>query len=249
MIAPLLDLLYGERCERCAALRTRRGWSTTGAPVRGLRSWDSPHLCASCAAELAGQPVVAYLGGVAAAAPPVYAARREDAGLVDLVGALKYRGLRGMAWPLGRLMVPAATAALAQVGQVDAFVALPLHARRQRERGFNQAELLARVVGQALGLPVLEGGLRRRRATGQQASLAAGDAPHRHGNVAGAFAARPPDATAPRRIALVDDLVTTGATWCEAARALSAAGWDVRWGLALGAAARLATLDTVAASS
>jgi predicted amidophosphoribosyltransferase len=250
VIAALLDLVYGERCARCAVARGGHPWTPPGPRVGGLRAWDAAHLCAACAGRLAGAPVVAHLSSLAWAAPPIFATRREDAELVDLVGELKYRGLRGLAWPLGRAMVAAATAALATAGPIDALVPLPLHPRRRRARGFNQAALLAAVVGRDLGLPVVTGCLRRRRATGQQASLAAGDAACRRDNVAGAFAARPPAAGQPARVALVDDLVTTGATWAEAAHALTLAGWDVRWGLALGVAARLAApaaLDMVGA--
>ncbi len=145
-------------------------------------------------------------------------------------------------------MVSAAATATAVAGPVDVLVAIPLHARRHRARGFNQAEVLARVVAGDLGLPVLRGCLRRCRATRQQAALAAGDADDRRGNVAGAFVASVPACVPPPRVALVDDLVTTGATWAAAAHALALAGWDVRWGLALGVAARLAApaaLDTV----
>jgi predicted amidophosphoribosyltransferase len=250
MITALLDVLYGERCARCAAPRAGHRWVAAGPRVDGLRPWDAPHFCAACADEMSGSCVAARVPGVSGDALPLFAARREDATLVNLVGAFKYRGLRGLAWPLGRLLLPAATTAAAQAGPVDALVALPLHARRRRARGFNQAEVLARVVAQELGLPVLAGCLQRCRATSQQAALAAGDTQRRRGNVADAFVAAPRSSAQPPRVALVDDLVTTGATWGEAARALTAAGWDVRWGLALGVAARLATpaaLDTLAA--
>lgn len=250
MIIALLDVLYGERCARCAAPRASCPWVAAGPRVPGLRAWDAPHLCAACAVEMAGACVAARVPASSGDPLAIYAARREDAALVDLVGALKYRGLRGLAWPLGRLLVPAATTAAAHSGPVEALIALPLHPRRRRARGFNQAELLARVVAREVGLPVLAGCVQRRRATSQQAALAAGDTPRRRGNVADAFVASPPAASQPRRVALVDDLVTTGATWAEAARALNAAGWDVRWGLALGVAARLAPpagLDTIAA--
>ncbi len=199
---------------------------------------------------MAGAPVTARLPLQPPGTPPIFAARREDAALVKLVGELKYRGLRGLAWPLGRLLVPVATAAAATAGPVDALVALPLHPRRRRARGFNQAEVLAQIVGRELGLPVAADCLRRCRATPQQAALAADDADRRRGNVARAFAASPPPSSRSPRVALVDDLVTTGATWAEGARALTLAGWDVRWGLALGVAARLAdpaALDMVGA--
>jgi predicted amidophosphoribosyltransferase len=250
VIAALLDFIYGERCAQCAASRAICAWTTAGPRVSGLRPWDAPHLCAACAAGLAGAFVVARLSGASASTPPIYAARREDAALVKLVGEFKYRGLRGLGWPLGRLMGPAAASAMAIAGPVDALVAMPLHPRRRRARGFNQADVLAQVVAWDLGLPVLTGCLRRCRATSQQAALAAGDTDRRCGNVAGAFVADAPSSGQLARVALVDDLITTGATWAAAESALAGAGWEVRWGLALGVAARLAdpaALDTVGA--
>jgi predicted amidophosphoribosyltransferase len=248
VIGALLDLVYGERCVRCAVSRANHRWAVAGPRVGGLRPWDAPHLCADCAATLVGAPVAAHLPGVLGVSPPIFAAAREDARLVELVGELKYRGLRGLAWPLGRAMVVAAHSARSIAGPVDVLVPLPMHPRRRRTRGFNQAELLAGVVAADLGLPVLTGCLRRQRATPQQAALAVDAGERRRDNVAGAFAAQAPTAGQAVRVALVDDLVTTGATWAEAARALTLAGWDVQWGLALGVAARLASpaaLDTV----
>ncbi|MDO9170544.1 MAG: hypothetical protein Q7W29_01795, partial [bacterium] len=105
---------------------------------------------------------------------------------------------------------------------------------RRRERGFNQAEALARAVGAEVDRPVRPELLRRRRATSQQAHFA-GDDPRRRRNVADAFAARPP-LDGRTRVALVDDLVTSGATLAAAAAALRAAGWTVVWSAAAGAA-------------
>jgi ComF family protein len=102
-------------------------------------------------------------------------------------------------------------------GAVDLVVPVPLHGARERERGFNQAAALAR----AMDLPVCHA-LVRRVATPPQASLS-GVA--RRSNLRGAFAlARHAPAVAGRRVALVDDVLTTGATLSAAAEALGAAG-------------------------
>ncbi|HEY0493654.1 MAG TPA: ComF family protein [Candidatus Dormibacteraeota bacterium] len=99
---------------------------------------------------------------------------------------------------------------------------VPLHPQRARQRGFNQAERLARSLGKALELPVQDG-LSRIRATGPQVGLAGRE---REANVAGAFSwvgrGTPPAVTG-----LVDDVCTTGATLLEAARALNTAGGSV----------------------
>jgi ComF family protein len=100
-------------------------------------------------------------------------------------------------------------------------VPVPLHPARLAERGFNQAEILAAPCAAAWGRPLLTGALVRTRATQPQTDL---DAAARRANVAGAFAVRRPAAVASRRLLLVDDVLTTGATAWAAARALRAGG-------------------------
>jgi ComF family protein len=96
---------------------------------------------------------------------------------------------------------------------------VPLAPSREQERGFNQAALLAGHLAAASGRPVKYRWLRRRRSTRPQTELTAGE---RRGNVARAFSASPRVAGA--HVALVDDIVTTGATAAECARALREAG-------------------------
>jgi ComF family protein len=133
--------------------------------------------------------------------------------------ALKYGGERRLAEPLG-----AAVAARWRMtsGGGDLIVPIPVHARRRRERGFDQAELIAAAASRGLGLPWLAA-LERRRATAPQFNL---DRRHRAANVADAFAIRPGAARAVcgRWVVLVDDIVTTGATLSAAAWALLDAG-------------------------
>ena len=99
----------------------------------------------------------------------------------------------------------------------EALVPVPLHPRRLAERGFNQAEEIARFVGREIGVPVRTDICRRVRHTSMQSQLGDED---RLANVAGAFRC----ADSPQRPAIVDDVVTTGATVEAMADALSAAG-------------------------
>jgi len=101
---------------------------------------------------------------------------------------------------------------------VEALVPVPLHASRQFLRVFNQAEVLARDLGKALGIPVASRALRRTRRTPAQSGLSARD---RSQNLTGAFKARSIDA---RHVALVDDVMTTGTTAGECTKVLKRAG-------------------------
>ncbi len=109
-----------------------------------------------------------------------------------------------------------------------AIIPVPLHTRRSRERGFNQAALIAEALGQSLGIPVVLGSLVRVRYTRQQARL---NKASREENVRAAFAWR--GETPPRHLLLVDDVYTTGATMQECARVLRTAGAEVAEGFAL----------------
>jgi ComF family protein len=135
------------------------------------------------------------------------------------IHALKYGGEQRLARPLGRLVADRWRRA-GRGGQL--LVPVPIHGDRRRERGYDQAELVARVTGRALGLPVVAA-LDRQRATARQFAL---DRTERRGNVEGAFAvpAIHRAAVADRWIVLVDDVVTTGATLAACATALRASG-------------------------
>jgi ComF family protein len=107
-----------------------------------------------------------------------------------------------------------------RLGMLDALIPVPLGPTRRRERGHNQAALLALELGRALKVPVLEHALRRTRETRSQTRLTPAE---RWKNVAGAFAADAGDLGG-RRVAVVDDVMTTGATLGAAATALAQQG-------------------------
>jgi ComF family protein len=204
LIERILSLIFPDRCAGC-----RR----TGAL-----------LCATCRAQLR-----AYPGGLRnqpASLAEVRIVYLFDGALREAVHQLKYHSSRRMAEPLGELLALHLTA---HPLEVDAFAAVPLHATRLAERGFNQADLIAQALARHVGGQVVSAGLIRTRATEQQARL---DARARAENVRDAFcwtAACPP----PQRIALVDDVLTTGATMGACAAALRAAGTEVVHALAL----------------
>jgi ComF family protein len=133
------------------------------------------------------------------------------------VHKFKYKGVTALAKPLGRLMTeywsghPIA---------VDVLVPVPLHKKRLRERGFNQAALLARQLSEQVELAVDEQTLVRQRATASQIHL---DPEERKRNVYDAFRCAT-SALAGRRVLLIDDVYTTGATLEACAVALEESG-------------------------
>jgi len=230
----LVDLLWPECCVLCGVPAGGAPWAPCGARVPGLRAWDRPHLCGRCQARLVGEPrrhEVPLEGG---ATLFVAAGRAESPELVALAGALKYHGVRGAAWGLAAVAAPAA-ALLPVPGRGVALVPVPLHPARRRERGFNQADLLARLLAASLGWPTAERIVRRARPTPQQAKIASSLAA-RHANVTGAFAAAPAPTGSPA-LFLVDDLATSGQTLAAVAAALRDAGWEVAGALVAGAGA------------
>lgn len=141
------------------------------------------------------------------------------------VRRLKYEQERHLAAPLAALLLDCLAA---RPLAVDALVPVPLDPARGRQRGYNQAVLLAAPLAAALELPLLAGALRRTRPTRPQVGL---NARERRSNVRGAFACVSPSTVAGRRVLLVDDVMTTGATLEACADALAAAGAAQVYGL------------------
>lgn len=146
-----------------------------------------------------------------------FAPYRYEFPMVELVHRFKYRGHLF----LGRLLGTLLGRRLAERGRprVEAIVPVPLHPAREARRGYNQAREIAQFAGESLRLPVHAGLARRIRDTEEQAAL---PAIVRATNVSGAFevTTRVP----PLSVAIVDDVLTTGATAEAFARALKVAG-------------------------
>lgn len=200
---------------------------------------EAAGLCASCWAKLVpierpfcerlGIPFIydpgpGILSMQAIADPPAYqrarAAVRYDDVARSLVLSFKYGDRLDLAPTMGRWMARAGREILAEA---DALIPVPLHWRRSWARRFNQSALLAQTISRACGRPVLDHVIRRIKATPQQVGLSR---PERARNVQGAFRV-PPDgkaAIAGRRLVLVDDVLTSGATVDSCARVLLRAG-------------------------
>jgi ComF family protein len=143
-----------------------------------------------------------------------------DGLLREAILRLKHEAGAGLAEVLGELWAAHAEARLRDV-RADALVPVPLHWWRRWRRGYNQSEALANALADRLGLPCQPRWLRRIRPTPQQTR----QTPHdRRRNVRGAFRAGLSAVLQGRTILLVDDVLTTGSTASEAARALRKAG-------------------------
>jgi ComF family protein len=174
-------------------------------------------LCGACRRELRWLDRAVDLGGLTAFAPLAYEGPARA-----MVRALKFRGATLAAQAMAAQMVAAAPAQVLPREASPAcgvLVPVPLHPRRLRRRGFNQAELLARAVAGRTGLGV-DDCLARRGSARTQVGRDRGE---RLRGLNGSVAVRP-DAALPRRAIVVDDVVTTGATLSACAGALRSAG-------------------------
>jgi ComF family protein len=187
-------------------------------------SFIAPPYCERLGIPFAYDPGPGILSMEAIADPPAYqrarAAVRFDDVARALVHALKYGDRLDLAPMMGRWIGAAGRALLAEA---DALVPVPLHWRRLWTRRFNQSAALAAAIAAASRVPVAYDALKRVKATAQQVGLSASE---RLANVQGAFRvpAEGKSEVAGRRLVLVDDVLTSGATVDCCARALLRAG-------------------------
>jgi ComF family protein len=221
----LLNLLYPSTCSGCGQPTERPEFChpcrkriatpasplcpTCGVPFRTRD--DADHPCARC---LQHPPHF----GRARACTIYDAADSSEHPLKAALQQYKYNRDVWLAGPLGALLAERTPLA---VGTYDIMIPVPLHVQRLRWRGFNQAQLLARPLAQAAGVRLDPYSLERVRPTRPQVEL---DENERRRNVGGAFCVVQPKAVAGRRILLVDDVYTTGATVDECSRVLLRAG-------------------------
>lgn len=145
-----------------------------------------------------------------------YAYGSYEGSLRDLIHLYKYAKVESLSQPLSRLLIQA----IPLNENFDVIQPMPMHWRKQWQRGFNQAELIAEPVARRYGLK-LANNLCRKRYTAAQAGL---DERQRRLNLRDSFRLRRPDEIRGRRILLIDDVFTTGSTLRAATGVLKAAG-------------------------
>lgn len=222
-----LDLVLPPRCLRCGVLVGSGG--ALCADCFAEVTFITRPLCHRCGVPFGadwGQPAAEQAAGLVCSAcarrsPPYDRARAAlvyDDGARPLLLAFKHGDRTDAAGPLGGWMARVGDEVL---GAADVIVPVPLHRWRLWRRRFNQAGLLAAALARRSGRPVRVDVLRRVRATPPQGHLGRA---RRRENVRGAFRVMRPDRIAGRRVLLVDDVLTTGATVAECARLLRRAG-------------------------
>ena len=220
-----LDLLFPPRCAGCK----KGGHVLCPACLEAIPPLQPP-FCQHCGAPFTAQGTCRTCQYHPPRMHGLRAVGIFEGALRSYIHKLKYEGKTRLAEPLGYVM---AEAYKRYSFHVDALVPVPLHPERQRQRGYNQAELLAEVCASHINVPLYSDALRRHRAAPAQMGSTASQ---RYQNVADAFLCTPAftaGALSGRSILMLDDVCTTGATLEACAAPLYAAGAAAVWGLVL----------------
>lgn len=221
----ILDLLLPADCSFCRSpignsaipRFCRQCWGDF-SPVRGP-------VCPSCGRPFGSPEALsrspAHVCLTCRKSPPHYdqalAAGLFEGPLREAIHVYKYRPVRSLGRPLAEWM----TGQVRVTAPLDTVMPVPLHAKRLRRRGFNQALLLAHGVAERFHIPLVHDNLVRVRFTRPQIELSGHE---RTVNVQGAFRLARPDDVEGKRVLLIDDVFTTGATMNECAKVLKEAG-------------------------
>lgn len=208
----LLDLLFPQRCAGCAELGSV--WCDA---CRGEVLPFRPRTCSRCHSMCNEYERLCGACFLATSSPPTRSYGWYQPPLSRALVRLKYKPDPALAGSLAELM---AVCLQGSGWQPTLILAVPLHAGRAHQRGFNQAQLLAKALARRLGVRITADGLRRVRATPSQVGL---NMSERRANMNLAFAAKGA-IVRDESVLIVDDLRTTGATLADCARALKVAG-------------------------
>jgi competence protein ComFC len=203
----LLNLLYPQDCLLC------------GIRINNLKV--SP-VCGDCIDKIRINPEASHIKGGAEnfAFDRAFYATIYDETVKKCICLFKYEGKTQMARPLGNLLCDFALRNIS-AEEIDLIVPVPLHPVKLRERQFNQSELLASLLAGKMNISVARNKVKRIKYTAPQTEL---NRDQRLRNVRGAFRVRKNADFNEKAVLLVDDVLTTGATLHECAKALKGAG-------------------------
>lgn len=219
----LLDTILPPLCHICRDFIPDAGTLHICPACRDRLPLVESPLCPGCGIPFAGTGDDHRCGSCLTHPPHFDSARSRflyEGPLRDLIHSFKYNQCIHLRYPLALLALEG-VAGFPPDHTPQLIVPVPLHRSRLRQRGFNQAVLLGRVVAARLSLPLLPDALIRTRPTEPQITLSAAE---RRANVKGAFAVGDPALIAGKRVLLLDDVMTTGSTMDECARELKKAG-------------------------
>jgi len=236
LIEGLVDIIYPAKCHAC------KDKLTQGAAIDELiclRCWskirkNTPPFCHYCGRRLDKSGFAKNICPQCQRAAPhfdrAFSPCVYEGAIRDLIHEFKYNGKEYLGRPLSRLMIEFAKEYNLPVQMLDYIIPVPLHNSRLREREFNQAEILCGFIAEEFKKELRSDLLLRHRRTKTQADL---EMRERLLNVKESFSVHKGESLKGKNLLLVDDVLTTGATSSEAARALKNAGADIVFVLTL----------------
>ena len=211
MYETAITFLYPAECRVCKGFL-----GVTSIPYICNNCWQDIHFVEPPWCDICGMPNINGLCDTCAITPPRYGKLRSVAfyqtTLQQAIHFFKFEKKKVFARYLIQL-INAHIPLDCSIAEYDFILPVPIHKKRLRERGFNQATLLANGIAKTEGVPVLRNTLVRKRHTVAQSSL---DKEARQQNIIGAFEIRNPDIIRGKRLLIFDDVFTTGATIREA---------------------------------
>src|SRR5512137_339755 len=218
MLKAFLDILFPPRCHFCKSFIPDAGDLHLCAHCLGACGAIRSPLCKRCGVPFYTDEGEDHLCGRCIDRPPPFIAARAAAlfegPVKELTHRLKYNHRVQHRRPLSQLAARQLAPFVAE-SRADLVIPVPLHVKRLRQRGFNQAALLGEILAREWGLPLMRRNMRRIRWTEPQINLSVAE---RAANVKGAFSVSKPLSIRDKRIILVDDVYTTGSTVSECVR-------------------------------
>jgi ComF family protein len=224
LLAPILDLLFPPICHLCREYLPGAGTVQLCPECLGKAPPLLSPKCSCCGHPFESPVGADHLCGLCITEPPPFSSARAallfEGSTRELIHQFKYGKRVLLRRPLG-LLAASYLDDCAGEFRAELIVPVPLHGKRLRQRGFNQAILLGEIFSHRWGVPLSRNNLRRIRWTEPQVNLGAAE---RAANVKGAFALHKAGEISGRRIFLVDDVYTTGSTVKECCRVLQKGG-------------------------